>query len=75
MPSLYIYAYHGSNTFNIDHFNLLYSNSQPLPARITDLFRKIFSGEISNVEASEILLSAPVQTVMNYFHHNAALPS
>ena len=73
-PYLYIYTYHGNNTFGQDHFNTLYSNSQPLPSDVTDLFKRIFSGGITQEEASSILLEERYLRQLNYFHNNAALP-
>jgi len=74
-PYLYIYSYHGNNTFGQEHFNTLYSNSQPLPPEITTLFKRIFSGEITHQEASVILLEEQYIRQFNYFHNSAALPA
>jgi glycosyltransferase involved in cell wall biosynthesis len=68
MPSLYIYAYHGSNTFEYDHFKVLYQYSQPLPENYACLFKKIFNNEISNMEASRLLLLEDQMEPIDYFY-------
>jgi glycosyltransferase involved in cell wall biosynthesis len=69
IPSLYIYTYNGSNTFDADHFERLFSNSQQLPKRITNLFQRIFEKRISGARASKILLSRSFLKELNYFYN------
>ena len=69
MPSLYIYAYHGNNTFNLDHFNLLFASSQELSKDVSCLFRRIFDDEISYAEASEAMMSIDLLQQINYFYN------
>jgi glycosyltransferase involved in cell wall biosynthesis len=68
MPSLYIYVYHGNNTFDKGHFDALFSRSQVLPCHVNDLFNKIFDEEISHAEASRLLMSAEILSSIDYFH-------
>jgi len=68
MPILYIYAYHGNNTFDKGHFERLHSRSQVLSPVIVDLFNKIYEGTISNDGASHTLSSSCVLGELNYFH-------
>jgi glycosyltransferase involved in cell wall biosynthesis len=69
MPSLYIYAYHGSNTFDHDHFQRnIFSTSQLLPPDTADLFRKIFNNDISNTEASRLILREDQLAPLDYFY-------
>jgi len=70
MPSLYIYAYHGKNTFGESHFNDLFSASQPLPHHVTELFRRIFEKQICYREASRLLLTEDILCPINYFYFN-----
>jgi glycosyltransferase involved in cell wall biosynthesis len=67
MPSLYIYVYHGQNTFNAKHFYTLFSRSQVLPAEYAELFRKILNGDISHSEASRLLMSEDALSELDYF--------
>jgi len=69
MPYLYIYAYHGSNTFEYDHFKGIYKYSQLLPENHACLFKKIFNNEISNTKASRLLLHEDQMAPIDYLHN------
>jgi glycosyltransferase involved in cell wall biosynthesis len=68
MPFLYIYSYHGRNTFGKDHFSSLFAKSQQLPDDITECFRRIFASEISNADATRILMSPEILKNLDYFY-------
>ncbi len=67
MPSLYIYVYHGSNTWEQDHFRTIFSHSQRLPASISKLIGKIVSQEYSHAYASKAIMHQEVVREFNYF--------
>jgi glycosyltransferase involved in cell wall biosynthesis len=68
MPSLYIYVFHGHNTFERPHFQELFSMGQALPAHVGKLFKNIFDGKISYTDACRLLLEKSVLTELDYFH-------
>jgi len=72
MPYLYIYSYHGKNTFGQAHFDGLFDRSQAFSPAFTTLFKKIFNDELSNAEASRIL-KGPLLEEIDYFY-NTPLP-
>jgi len=74
MPSLYIYTYHARNTWGYSHFGKMFSLSQRLPPEVCELFRKIFSGELSNDEASRLMLGRDVLGAIDYFQQYKAEP-
>jgi len=52
-PSLYVYVYHGSNTWGADHFEKIFLNSCKLSQESSDVLQRIVSGEYNCAEASE----------------------
>jgi len=68
-PTLYLYNYHGNNTYNFAHFNSLFSSSQQLSTHVSRLFTSIMSGSVSCAEGSNLLRSAEVLQELNYLHH------
>lgn len=67
MPSLYIYSYHARNTWGMQHFVKMFANSQRMSPEVTELFRKIFNGEIDNDQASDLLMGETVLAGIDYF--------
>jgi glycosyltransferase involved in cell wall biosynthesis len=56
----YIYVYHGSNTWNQDHFNFLFFHSHCLPSSVSQLIQHILLGQYTPEEASRLLGSEEV---------------
>jgi glycosyltransferase involved in cell wall biosynthesis len=67
VPNLYIYAYHGNNSFNWEHFEYMFRLSQRLPDHVTALFKKIFDGDISATQASRLLSEKDILEPIHYF--------
>jgi glycosyltransferase involved in cell wall biosynthesis len=67
-PILYIYVYHGSNTWDEAHFNTFFLKSQPLPDTVSDTVRRILHSEIPNHSASALLSGNEFLKELNYFH-------
>jgi len=55
MPHLYIYVYHGSNTWNHEHWKLIFRCSKALPPDISATIAKIISEDYSATEGSLLL--------------------
>jgi glycosyltransferase involved in cell wall biosynthesis len=72
-PNLYIYVYHGNNTWGSDHFNWLFGFAQKLPDHISVLVHDILKGKYTVDEASDLLNAAEVLREVNYFSHDAKL--
>lgn len=70
-PSLYVYIYHGNNTFGPEHFDMIFSMAQTLPEAINIALEKIITGVTSADEASEFLLSRNFLKELNYMHYKA----
>ncbi|SHN36113.1 glycosyltransferase family 2 protein [Mucilaginibacter sp. OK098] len=70
-PSLYIYIYHGNNTFGSEHFDLIFSMAQPLPASISFAIEQIITEVTSPEDASSFLFSHELLKELNYMHRNA----
>lgn len=70
MPPLYIYVYHGRNTFGRDHFQRFFANSQLLPGHIGQLIAEIFEDKISYADACRSLFDKRVMGVLDYFYQN-----
>jgi glycosyltransferase involved in cell wall biosynthesis len=68
MPSLYIYTYHGRNTFERNHFRIIWDGSQALPAKFGELFGKIVDGEIAYADACQLLSDKYILSELNYFY-------
>lgn len=54
-PNLYIYVYHGKNTWPLDHWNFIFTKSEKLPPENADMIEKILSGEYDQMQASLML--------------------
>jgi hypothetical protein len=70
-PSLYIYAYHGSNTWNTSHFNRLFGQGKPMPGNVNQITTAIFHNEIDNEEASRLLNEDAVLKEVDFFYYAA----
>lgn len=68
-PALYIYQFHGNNTWDAKHFNSLFSGSQVLPAYVSSLITKIVSREYPYDESSAMLSSTDLIKEFNYFYY------
>jgi glycosyltransferase involved in cell wall biosynthesis len=56
-PELYIYVYHGSNTWNAAHWHRIFASSTPLPESESLEITAILNGGYSNYESSGMLSS------------------
>ncbi len=64
---LYIYIYNGCNTWNEEHFKMLFSQSQKFSNEISRMIRDIINGVYSVEMASNILNSERYLKEVNYF--------
>jgi hypothetical protein len=55
MPRLYIYVYHGQNTWEYEHWKSIMEAGKRLTASSSRLISDILSGRYSEKEASELL--------------------
>lgn len=67
-PNLYIYRFHGNNTWDQDHFNWLFGRAQPLSEPVSQLIGDIVSGRYSVEEGSRLLESDTLLQELNYFY-------
>jgi glycosyltransferase involved in cell wall biosynthesis len=67
---LYIYVFHGKNTWDKDHFNMLFKTSQKLSNAASLLIGDILGGQYSMKDASGLLHSDSLLDEINYFHSN-----
>jgi glycosyltransferase involved in cell wall biosynthesis len=67
MPNLYIYVYHGNNTFDHKHFSKIFNHSLKLPKYHNKAVEKILSGAYSVQQASRIMSSPKFLEKMDYF--------
>jgi glycosyltransferase involved in cell wall biosynthesis len=65
---LYIYVFHSKNTWDKDHFNMLFKSSQTLSSATSRQIRDILDNQYSMKEASLILESDALRDELNYFH-------
>lgn len=66
--NLYIYVYHGNNSWDQDHFNWLFGHAQPMSQPITQIISDVLSEKYSVSEASDLLESDDLMREINYFH-------
>ncbi|HML96625.1 MAG TPA: glycosyltransferase family A protein [Thermodesulfobacteriota bacterium] len=55
MPRLYIYTYHGGNTWSRTHWEKIFASSKPLSDESSRLIRGILDGTYDTAQAAEIL--------------------
>ena len=67
-PTLYIYVFHGSNTWDIGHFEGIFHVSQPLSEPVANLIRDVLDEKYDVAEASARLDSAELIGQLDYFH-------
>lgn len=67
MPFLYVYVYHGQNTWDADHFQALFSRSKRLSPSASRTIGKILSGRVSNAHGSRLLGSPGILREIDYF--------
>lgn len=68
--NLYIYVYHGLNTWSKEHFQRNFSYAQKLPSSISSLIGDILMEKYPIAEASDILNSEAFQKEIKYFFRN-----
>jgi len=66
-PSLYIYVFHGSNTWDANHFQTLFSSSQKLSVETCNELKKIISHQYSINAASKILTNPSFVGKLDFF--------
>ncbi len=54
-PALYIYVFHGNNTWDHDHFNVYYKRGKKLSEQASRLVGEILAGEYSVKESTALL--------------------
>ena len=67
-PTIYIYIYHGKNTWHARHFNRLFATSKPLSPYLTQLVKDILDEKIRHEQASALLLEPAVLKEIDYFY-------
>jgi hypothetical protein len=68
MPTLYVYVYHGNNTWKRDHFRSLFDDSQKLSKSASQLIADILHGKYTHSMASQLLSDATILEEVDYFH-------
>lgn len=68
VPTLYIYVYHGNNTWNAEHWKSLLDQSQKLSSSVGRLIADILRGEYTHSMASEVLFDGRILKEVDYFH-------
>jgi glycosyltransferase involved in cell wall biosynthesis len=66
LPHLYIYVYHGANTWDYQHFQGNFSAGKELSVAASAIINNILEGRYSNDKASEMLSSATILEEMDY---------
>lgn len=66
-PTLYIYIYHGKNTWDYSHFESIFDSSTELSLQCSLLVKDILNGKYTNDESSKILFSELFLKEINYF--------
>lgn len=66
-PTLYIYVYHGGNTWNASHFSKFYAQSALMDDASSKEISRILNEYYSIEEASEILSGREILGGLNYF--------
>jgi glycosyltransferase involved in cell wall biosynthesis len=66
-PRLFVYVYHGTNTWNVDHFNEIFSLSTELSGLASVTIKRIVNAEITFDVASAMLHNSELLEELNYF--------
>lgn len=72
-PFLYVYNYHGNNTYDPDHFNSMFGRSQKLNGRISKTFSNIVNGNFPYSKACALIQSKTIAKSLNYFYEDKLL--
>lgn len=67
-PDLYIYSFHGKNTYDYDHFSSIFVISQELSKSASNLIESILESKYSNLEASNLLSGFKFMNELSYMH-------
>ena len=67
-PSLYIYIYHGTNTWNEGHFDFFYERGYKLSPELNQIIEDIITNKYNYEKSSELLDSPDVLKEFNYFY-------
>lgn len=65
-PNLYIYNYHGYNTWNFEHFNKFYKEGKKLSKNLSLSIQSIMNESISNAEANKLMNSEMFLSELDY---------
>ena len=65
-PNIYIYTFHGKNTWDYNHFNKYFTTGKPLSEGLSKIVNEILSEKISVLEGTEILQSDKFLKEINY---------
>jgi len=66
MPQLYIYNYHGNNTWHREHFEFMFKYAQKLSEEASFKIKDIMDNKLNEVEGSEYLSSASFLASLRY---------
>jgi glycosyltransferase involved in cell wall biosynthesis len=66
-PSLYIYVFHGKNTFGEDHFQNIFDNSQKLSDSNSLVIKHILNGKFDHSTGSKLLSGKDFLEEIDYF--------
>lgn len=66
-PELYIYVYHGKNTWNEEHFKGIFAQSKKLSRKTSLLMQDILESTVPEKKAIEALRSSNVRVEFDYF--------
>jgi glycosyltransferase involved in cell wall biosynthesis len=74
IPTLYIYVFHGANTWAQEHFEMNMQRSQKLSNQFSLLLNDILLKKITTQQGSEELLSSKYLQEINYLVHPQPIP-
>jgi glycosyltransferase involved in cell wall biosynthesis len=66
-PTLYIYVFHGANTWNEKHFDFLFGQANKLSTGLSQLVEDVLNHKYSYERSSELLRSPEIMKEFNYF--------
>ena len=69
-PNMYIYVYHGANTWGYNHFKSIFLKSQALSTTANILIKDILAGKYTVAEASQLLDSPLILEPLIYITRN-----
>ncbi|HEU5292938.1 MAG TPA: glycosyltransferase family 2 protein [Cyclobacteriaceae bacterium] len=72
-PGLYIYVFHGMNTWGTDFFKKLFESSQKLSRSCSKLISQILTGKYDVKKASRLLHSDAILSEINYLYQTKLL--